>query len=375
MTATTQEGAAGKFNSREEGLAAIEARRLAEMTGEVTALDGSQVDLTALAQVDTTLDDDDDPDDRAAEAARKKLEESGKLDDDPDKGADKGDGRQKEDKIDDGIIVLSPEELSKYRIRGKVDGQEQEIPLERALPALQKDAAVEKRLKEATEAKREAEQLLAKARNNPGDKQAQEDARQAQQNADDLQKDVEQTVRTALDRFYEGDVDAATQELVKALTGRQQATLDVNKLASEVTQAVKSNLSAESALAQYRKDYPDIANSPHLTQMANSIFDGLVNDQGYSQIDALFEAAKQTRELIRSTASEYGMTEGKAGPTSTRREKIEAKKGDIDPEPRAAGAAKSGLSAPPSEEEARQQAIAEMAEQRNSIREKRGRGS
>jgi hypothetical protein len=388
MTATTQSGAAessARRGSRGETLDSINERRIGKLKEEGVEVE-YEPDGQAAGEVEV------DEDDAAAEAERKKLEAEAKKADDDEAAAAaaataKGGaapskaGRVEEDD-DTGVVVIDPTDeasAKRYKIRAKVDGQDVELDLNQAQVLLQKDASANRKMadaaaqmKAADEKMREADALLAKARENPGDKDAKVKAEEAKAAAEKLEDEISAKVKDVATALYEGDADKATAGLVEILKGRTSATPNdddtVERLTQQVKAKVKSELSAESALTEYREAYPEIASNRRLDPIADGFFDEAVK-AGKSTAEALTFAGDKTRELLKEQAKQYGMVEADQKSTIEKRsERIAAKKDDMEPGIRSAGAPAATAAAEAPAQGDHRKEIAEMSAKRHGGR-------
>jgi len=158
----------------------------------------------------------------------------------------------------DGAAAAVPEviaDVAGRRIRVKVDGVEQDVPLDEVLRSYQKGSAADRRLEEATrllkEAQEQARQQIA-----PKLPQQETAVTPPQAGPDEL----ETAVKAALSNLYQGDDGAAAKELASIIArSAQPATpvvpdLDVGTLANQLQQ----HLDVKSALQKIKDDYPDI---------------------------------------------------------------------------------------------------------------------
>jgi hypothetical protein len=386
MTATTPPGAAedpARRGSRAEMLDSINERHFKKLQN-----DGVDVTFTPEEQLDSQTGDDDD-DDAAAEAERKRLETEAAAAE----AAEQRAGAANEGRVDpnanrdEDVITIDESSVAKYKIRGKVNGQETDLDLSQVIPLLQKKGAADALMRDAVEAKRqadaakrEADELLAVARANPGDEKAKQEAAEAKAAADKARaaqeqadKDLDKKLRDATTAMFSGDVDSATSLLKDVfLAGRPAATLPdaddlVERVAKQVKSVVKHELSAEAELAAYAKAYPDVANNPLLANVADKFFDDAIADKK-SVSEALTYAGDKTRAFIKEQAAALGMTEKKADPISERSERLKAKKEGMDTELRAAGTPVPTGKTPAPVEGNHRADIADMAAQRSKGR-------
>lgn len=159
-------------------------------------------------------------------------------------------------------------------VRVKVDGVESEVPIEEVVRNYQKGASADRKLAEAARLQREAAELqarlaqqLAAQQTNTG---AAPPAAAAQPNSpDDASADVQEKGKAFLKALFEGDEETALQQLAELTKGRAAppqvpAIPDVSQLADQVAAHVQQKLHVDSALAQHRKDYPEIYADPDM---------------------------------------------------------------------------------------------------------------
>ena len=182
----------------------------------------------------------------------------------------------------------------------KLDGQEQEVSFSDVLRSYQKGAAADRRLEEATRLLNEAKQAQATppaALEPPAVSPPQES-----------HGEVEEFVRGALDKMFEGEQDAAVLALTSAIKtagGRQptQSPISIDEIAVQLQQ----RMAVDKSLEIVRQEYPDIIANKDI-ELLTSI---KINDRvaaGESRADAMLTAAQEVYAIL-----------GKQ-PISTRRE-------------------------------------------------------
>lgn len=258
---------------------------------------------------------------------------------------DKTEGQDKATQVTEEPIILTAEDLKKYKVKSIVDGQEQVVDATKALGQYQKGAAADVRLANATKLERDAKALVEKA---------QKDAQQAVSTAAtpsavadaktqvqiaDAAKSKFKEASTAL---FEGNEDKAAQLFSEAVAvavtplsevRRSDPAIDTDALVSRVSTQVEQKLSEKRALNQLFADYPQVQKRA-FGIVADEYINAFVSE-GMSVADAIAKAGE-------TLAEEYGWTKTGAkapepvrdtgrpikttGPTTVA-EKADAKKG------------------------------------------------
>lgn len=212
-----------------------------------------------------------------------------------------------------GTEVAAPkveDQVTKQMRKVKVDGEELEVSEDDLVASYQKQAAATRRLQQANE---EAARIVAEAK-------AQAEQIKTPPQPEPTAEDRKAKYQEYHQALIEGDTEKAF-ELMEALTaGRQQPIPDVNEIVNRVKPVVKQELSNESALARFEKDYKDIIDDPYLVS-ATQIRLRELEAAGKPYAEALFEAGNATRDWLKSKAP-VAPTET---PTTTRAEKLEQK--------------------------------------------------
>lgn len=213
-------------------------------------------------------------------------------------------------------LESKPDDISKMRVKVKIDGVESEVTIEEMQRQYQKNGAAERRLEEAT-------RLLHEARANQTNTDplrfAQTEQTTDSQNAP---KGDDGQGKEFLSALFEGDEAKALDALQKIGFGRPSPTLDTSQLAAQLTPAIKQQLVVESALDKFKVDYADIVADPYLADLADRYLDAEVND-GKPFTEALEQAGQKTRDWLKSK----GVVEPKPSPTIDRNTKLERKAG------------------------------------------------
>lgn len=337
--------------SRQEVIEAIHRKRIDDFNKEQKEA-GSDDLLEHSAELGRKTDesadeedqDDVDQDDRAAEEEKKRLEAEALAQEDRDSKKAKAEfARQLAE--DDRVTVI--DDPSKYRVKGKVDGEEVEVSLTDAVRAVQKEKAADRRMEQAALAMKEAERVRAEvdAKLKAADEEVSkaktardaEAVKVAEAAREKARANLAETVKRHAELLYDGKVEEASkvmQELLEPVYERPTPTpekapaVDVSAITKQVTEAVSKRLKTEGALDAFAKDYPEIIANERLSNMADSFYDAAVKD-GKSHEDALKHAGNATRQEVRELAKSLGMSETKPK-TTDGRESREKRKGEID---------------------------------------------
>lgn len=253
--------------------------------------------------------------------------------------------------LEDGFLELTPEDLKRIRVRAKVDGQELVVEGSKALGQFQKGAAAEIRLEQATAAKREAERLLAEAKARAATATTAAEKREADKDAAAAQEELDAVQQQFVDALYGGDHKKAVElfsktvnaQVEKALAGRApSATLDPDAIARRAAElavpTLKQVTSRESALTQLKSDYPDIFNDADYAFLTDRRINALISE-GKSESEAIIAAGQEIADKFGLKKVTQERTTQPAAST-TRSEKLAAKREGLDePEATAARAA------------------------------------
>jgi hypothetical protein len=220
-------------------------------------------------------------------------------------------------------------------VKIKVDGVEQDVPLDDVVRQYQKNSSADKRLAEATRLLREAQETAA---------QRLLEAQQAQQ----LQQQVApapqpnpvsaptaETGKEFLKALFEGDEDNALAKLQELTAGRQapvqpaQPTLDINEISNAVAQHVQQKLAVESALAKNRADYPQLYADPDMEALALAKIQRIRESDGSDFFSALDTVSQEfANKFGWNQPAAQGRQTDPAPPTTSKREaKLERKSG------------------------------------------------
>lgn len=230
------------------------------------------------------------------EKARKKADEA------PEDKSGKEDDQITKQAALDGRIVLDGD-LSKHFIKAKIDGKDVEINLGDYTRVIQKDSAASKRMEEANAAKREANEILAKAKAG-GDKT---EIKEAEHHVAATETDAEAEIKAAMDAMFAGDIEVATKAFAKVIgKGRVETVATPN--ADEITSMVVQKVEQNRALTAFADAYPEIVQNEHLGAMTDTKVKA--NMETGMQFDkALMQAGEDVRADIRQLATTLGMAE------------------------------------------------------------------
>ena len=210
-----------------------------------------------------------------------------------------------------------------------VDGQEQKVGKDKIYDAgrrtLQKEAAADKRLAEASEKLRQAEQELARARQLP-----REDADTALSDS----PDVKAAARAVLDGDFD-EVESALSQIVKAV---KQPTLNP----SDISAQIKDTIAIEQAMELFEKDpkdggYGDLYENKRLRQMVLDEEESIFNaDNAAGQRRSPLIRFKEAASTVRQFRDELA---GKAQPAIDEKsfDDLKSKKSQAENTPDSAG--------------------------------------
>lgn len=217
------------------------------------------------------------------------------------------------------------------KVKVKVDGVEQEVDVDTLVRTYQKNSAADRRLEEAAQILRQAEQLAAQTKAAPEPAPAATPAQPPE--------DLKAQAAELLDKLYDGDKDSASEALVKLLAqtrgGDQptpqpvQAVVDTDVLTSQVLERMALN----TAFERVKTDYPDIIADPDLEFLAATKVTALVN-QGTPRPEALITVAEGIYKTLGKTP--VGRQETPPEPVKSKRQENKER---LDPIPAASAAA------------------------------------
>lgn len=189
-----------------------------------------------------------------------------------------------------------------WMTRTKVDGEEQNVPIDDMKARYQKDVAAEKRLEQAAEKMRQVElreqQLYAyeqQLRQQPS-----QDAAGSAPSDNDAQNDA---IKKAVEAIYSGEEDAAQKALQEAIasSGRDQQQVATPE---QIIADVESRIAARSAeqdrvraVEKFSKEFPEIAEDRDLWEVADKHTIKIYEENpDATMTEIMMEAGKRTRE-------------------------------------------------------------------------------
>jgi hypothetical protein len=226
------------------------------------------------------------------------------------------------------------------KVKVKVDGVEAEVPLDEVVRNYQKSSSADRRLAEAARLQREAAELQAQLLAQHQQLQAQltqtpstaAGTPAAAPNSPEPPADVQEKGKAFLKALFEGDEETALQHLA-AITAKGRETPqapaipDVSQLADQVAAHVQQKLQVDSALAQHRKDYPEIYADPDMEGFVLTKVNGVRRETGEDFFTALNQVSASLAQKFGWSAAETPGRAPGAAPTttSTRAVKLERK--------------------------------------------------
>lgn len=270
---TVTHSGADRASSRYEIMNDIEARRTEEInaeleeSGSTLRLEHDPTPEIKLASGKDATDVEIDPEDADAAAAEaERVAEAARV------AADKGEKKDEETIYD----FLGEDKLPTTKVKIKVDGVEQEVSVNDLVRGHQKNASADKRLEEASIARKSADKLIEDARTQAEKIIADATAAGKKPNtAGDGGEEITDTpsgkdaIGKAMNLIYDGHQDEAAGILDAEINRRVQeakapdATVDTAELAAKI----KTDLSWDAALSKFNTDHAEIASDPDLRQM------------------------------------------------------------------------------------------------------------
>lgn len=230
----------------------------------------------------------------------------------------------------------------------KVDGEERTVTDDELIRTYQKNAAADKRLEEATQLLRQANEQAARA------------VEPQPVTAPAAPQELQAQVKSVLSKLYEGDEDSASAALADLLMknqrgGDQPTTAAPNIDIDQLTMQIQQKMDIDKTFATIQSDYPDLINDPDLEMLTAMKINRAVAS-GMPRAQAMIQAADEVYKSIGKVP--VGRQETVAKPvTNTRLEN----KQRLDLVKPASGVA--SQKAQPNEEDA-SSVIAEMAQRR-----------
>lgn len=207
---------------------------------------------------------------------------------------------------DDPEPVSEPQSLTV-----KIDGIEQQIPIDQAKATIQKNMAADKRLNDAVLKQQQLQQWEQRL-------QQQEQQLQHPVNSPDPSthgEDTKEKLQAAVDALYDGDTDDAVKALSEVI-GRNTATLTPDQISQQATEQVLKNLQQQKFNEEvaegnrtFKTEFSDIANDPILHNMADQkTIELMTIHQDWSPTQIIKEAGRQTREWVKNLTGQSSPT-------------------------------------------------------------------
>jgi len=234
------------------------------------------------------------------------------------------------------VVSLSSGEIGRYKVKVKVDGEEQELSLSEVTRGFQKDAAASKRLEQAAQRQKELDEREEKIK-----------AREAELAADPATKIVDEegnelnpesslpgvdgeAIKGFLDAFYGGKEDDAAAALTRLLqsTGRtseatQGKEVDTGNVAEIVKQVLTEDRDQQNfnvARHAFTEEYEDVWKDPNLARMADDFYAEEI-ELGASYAEAFTNSGNRVREWVASIAGADSSSNSKDDKHDERTEK------------------------------------------------------
>lgn len=182
--------------------------------------------------------------------------------------------------------------------RIKVDGEEREVTDDELIRSYQKNAAADRRLEEASNLLREANERAAQLA-------AQVVTPPPVTTPETPDKDFQAEVKSVLSKLYEGDEDKAADALASLLMktrGGDQPTptapsIDIDQLTVQIQQ----KMDIEKAFASIQSDYPDLIADPDLEMLTAMKINRAVAS-GTPRAQAMLESAAEVYKSVGKVA-------------------------------------------------------------------------
>lgn len=212
------------------------------------------------------------------------------------------------------------EALDQIKVRVPVDGEMREMTLHDVRRTVQLDGAAQKRLQQANELMKEAQQRTASA--TPVPTAPPVGVAPAPDSRESAPASTTEEVDNLVSALFNGDEDTAKVLLGKILAGSQQAA-DPASLAQQAAATVRQQLSVDEANSAFRSAYSDIVGDQHLARAADGFYDEVMAEFPHkSYAEVLMEAGQRTRDWM---ASKGIKTATGSASGSTRQEKQQRK--------------------------------------------------
>lgn len=209
---------------------------------------------------------------------------------------------------------------TKFKVKVKLDGKEEELTLDEVLRGFQKEAVASRRLNEATRILKEAEEK-AKAL----ESQQQVAAATDSGSGAGGNEDAVSVAKKAIGALMEGDDEAAAQALAELAAGRGIATQPQQVKPEQVAAEVKRQIEVEGALAEFEVEYKDVVSDPYLASMTNEFLkQELLSESDMAK--ALKAAGEKTRDWLKSKTG-ASTTTNEGATTTTNNDRLARKQG------------------------------------------------
>jgi hypothetical protein len=187
----------------------------------------------------------------------------------------------------------------------KVDGVEQQLPIDEAKAVIQKNLAADKRLNEASLKQQQLQQWEQNL--------IQREKQQIQAPPVDPvethgdEGELKERVQTAVDKLYDGDTDEAVEALTGIIGGRNQATpINTNAIVAQAKEAVlqeqrqrEFNQEVSTARNQFNTEFKELAEDPELMDFADQKTISLMKEHpDWAPTQVIMEAGRHTQEWV-----------------------------------------------------------------------------
>lgn len=190
-----------------------------------------------------------------------------------------------------------------------VDGEERQVSrskiYEQGVRTMQKESAADKRLAEAAERVRQADLYAAQslARVEAQLRASQQEKNQGEPLSKKQDVDVKTRARKIIASILDGTEEEAAEALAEAMAGRSDPTpqVDTGSIVQETTKRVQRQIEHTQALRDFRTNFNDIADDPHLYNMADQETLKVHQEHpDWGLTDILNEAGSRVRKWVKS---------------------------------------------------------------------------
>lgn len=186
----------------------------------------------------------------------------------------------------------------------KVDGIEQQIPIDQARATIQKNMAADKRLNDAALMQQQLQQWEQRL--------AEKEQQLQQAPPPSMEGDTQVKLQAAVDALYDGDTDDAVKALSEVIGGRTTATLNPDEISQKATEQVMQTLAKREFDAErdrgvdlFKSEYADIASDPHLWNMTDQkTVELMTQHPEWSPTQIINEAGRQTRQWVQQLSGQ-----------------------------------------------------------------------